>query len=59
VRRRLVKRDEQAALDGFVAAYSEKWRRRTTCAPEYSASALCERGTTSSTRRRGTGHDGL
>jgi PPIC-type PPIASE domain/SurA N-terminal domain len=58
VRRRLVKRAEQAALDGFVAAYSEKWRRRTTCAPEYSASGLCEGGTTSSTQRRGTGHDG-
>jgi parvulin-like peptidyl-prolyl isomerase len=27
VRRRLVKRAEQAALDRFVAAYSEKWRR--------------------------------
>jgi hypothetical protein len=50
VRRRLVKRAEQAALDRFVAAYSEKWRRRTTCAAEYRASAVCGGGTTSSTR---------
>ena len=42
VRRRLVKQAEQAALDRFVAAYSEKWRRRTTCAAEYRASPLCE-----------------
>ena len=58
VRRRLVKRAEQAALDRFVAAYSEKWRRRTTCAAEYRASPLCEGWTASSTQRRRSGDDG-
>jgi hypothetical protein len=58
VRRRLGKRAEQAALDRFVDAYSEKWRRRTSCAAEYRASPLCQGGTASSTRRRGSSDDG-
>ena len=49
IRRRLVAVAQQAELDRFVAAFTEKWTSRTVCAEAYRASPKCANHATAST----------